>query len=118
MTKKNTDATIKTGDNMSMRSDYLENNKERKYSQHEQYNSQYEKKSVISNLKINVTTLKKMLIIGGFVIAGTIAAPIVVEKYVEYDNAKFEQENERYNNEIYELNGSTADEIVERGKSR
>ncbi len=96
---------------MGMRSDYLKEKEE-------QYRPQHEKKSGISNLKINTSTLKKILIVGGFVIAGTLAARPVFDKIADIDNARFEQEGERIREGVIELTGSTPEEIIERGMSR
>lgn len=72
----------------------------------------------ISNLDIYKKTIKMIALGATLAVVGTLGGKIALDHYIEYDNMRFEQENERYNNEIYELNGSTADEIVERGKSR
>ena len=96
---------------MGMRSDYLKEKEK-------QYRPQHEKKSGISNLKINTITLKKILIVGGFVIAGTLAARPVFDKIADIDNARFEQEGERIREGVIELTGSTPEEIIERGMSR
>lgn len=103
---------------MGMRSDYLENNEERKYSNHEQYNPQHEKKSGISNLAIYKTTIKKIALGATLVVVGTMAGKIALDHYIEYDNMRFEQEGEQLRQEVIDLTGSTPEEITERGMSR
>lgn len=108
---------------MGMRSDYLKDNDERKYSNNEQYNPEHEKKSGISNLKIYKTTVR--LLAAGAVMTLVVTNPYVQKAantlftaYIEHDNKQFEQEGEYIRQGVIDLTGSTPEEITERGMSR
>ena len=96
---------------MGMRSDYLREKEE-------QYRPTHEKKSGISNLAIYKTTVKKIALGATLVVVGTMAGKIALDHYIEYDNMRFEQEQEQYRQEVIDLTGSTPEDIIERGKSR
>ena len=95
---------------MGMRSDYLEKTG--------RYEPTHEKKSGISNLNIYKTAIKKIALGATLVAVGTAAGKIALDHYVEYDNARFEQEGQYYRDQVIELTGSTPEEIIEIGHSK
>lgn len=93
-----------------------------RYYARKQEEQQEQKEKVIKNLKIYKKVIKLIGLGAVLAIVGTNpkvqhAFDVIVDKVVEYDNAKFNEDKENEIREIEELNDRTVEEITKAGKS-